>query len=56
MKQYYNRIALVGIEQEEYDIIKANYSGHNIWHQSITRFKEVRQTYLSTVIDWINKL
>ncbi|PIF30650.1 hypothetical protein CLU81_1090 [Flavobacterium sp. 9] len=37
MKQDYNRIALVGIEQEEYDIIKANYSGHIIWHQSIPK-------------------
>ncbi|CAA9199503.1 hypothetical protein FLA105534_02647 [Flavobacterium bizetiae] len=37
MKQDYNRIALVGIEQEEYDIIKAQYSGHIIWHQSIPK-------------------
>ncbi|SEN93585.1 hypothetical protein SAMN05444671_2494 [Flavobacterium sp. CF108] len=37
MKQKYNRIALVGIEQEEYDIIKAQYSGHIIWHQSIPK-------------------
>jgi hypothetical protein len=37
MKQKYNRIALVGIEQEEYDSIKAQYSGHIIWHQSIPK-------------------
>ena len=37
MKQKYNRIALVGIEQEEYDIIKVQYSGHIIWHQSIPK-------------------
>lgn len=37
MKELYNRIALVGIEQEEYDVIKANYSGHVIWHQSIPK-------------------
>lgn len=37
MKELYNRIALVGIEQEEYDVIKASYSGHIIWHQSIPK-------------------
>jgi hypothetical protein len=33
----YDRIALVGIEQEEYDFIKSNYTGHIIWHQSIPK-------------------
>ncbi|WP_343585622.1 hypothetical protein [Flavobacterium sp.] len=37
MKELFNRIALVGIEQEEYDVIKANFSGHIIWHQSIPK-------------------
>ncbi|MBN9284453.1 MULTISPECIES: hypothetical protein [unclassified Flavobacterium] len=36
-KLLYNRIALVGIEPEEYDIIQANYQGHIVWHQAIPK-------------------
>lgn len=35
--QTYNRIALVGIEQEEYEVIRANYSGLIIWHQALPK-------------------
>lgn len=35
--QTYNRIALVGIEQEEYEVIRANYSGLILWHQAIPK-------------------
>lgn len=33
----YNRIALVGIEWEEYQVIKSSYAGLIIWHQSIPK-------------------
>ncbi|MFN3755136.1 hypothetical protein [Flavobacterium sp.] len=33
----YNRIALVGIEWEEYQVIKSSYTGLIIWHQSIPK-------------------
>lgn len=31
----YNRIVLVGIETEEYQVIRSKYQGHIIWHQAI---------------------
>ena len=33
----YNRIALIGIEEEEYKIIRSSYDGLIIWHQSIPK-------------------
>lgn len=33
----HNRIALVGIELDEYEIIKSNYDGHILWHQAIPK-------------------
>ncbi len=33
----YNRIALVGIEENEYQFIKSRYDGMIIWHQSIPK-------------------
>lgn len=33
----FNRIALVGIENEEYQVIRANYDGTIIWHQAIPK-------------------
>lgn len=33
----YNRIALVGLESDEYEIIRSNYGGHIIWHQAIPK-------------------
>jgi hypothetical protein len=33
----YNRIALVGIEELEYQHIKSNYDGHIIWHQALPK-------------------
>jgi hypothetical protein len=33
----YNRIAVVGIELDEYEILKSNYDGHIIWHQAIPK-------------------
>ena len=31
----YNRIVLVGIEEEEYQVVRSKYQGHIIWHQAI---------------------
>lgn len=33
----HNRIALVGIEIDEYQVIKSKYDGHIIWHQAIPK-------------------
>lgn len=33
----HNRIALIGIEYEEYEVIKSNYIGSIIWHQAIPK-------------------
>lgn len=35
--QTYNRIALIGIEQLEYEVIRSNYTGGIIWHQAIPK-------------------
>ncbi|WP_428225641.1 hypothetical protein [Flavobacterium sp.] len=33
----HHRIALVGIEADEYQVIKQNYDGHIIWHEAIPK-------------------
>lgn len=33
----HNRIALVGIEIDEYEMIKSNFDGHIIWHQALPK-------------------
>ncbi|MGX7666519.1 hypothetical protein [Flavobacterium pedocola] len=33
----YNRIALVGIEDSEYEHIRANFNGHILWHQALPK-------------------
>ncbi|MVO08199.1 hypothetical protein GOQ30_03350 [Flavobacterium sp. TP390] len=37
MMNTYNRIALIGIEPEEYEVIRAHYTGHIIWHLAIPK-------------------